>query len=89
MKITGFVGNANLIDETSVENIYSGYDFVQTLSEQSGLPLQFITVSRELLPQTDLQRFGCPVLTIARQLVPPWKKAVEWSSQNHANTGGV
>lgn len=89
IKITGFIGNANLIDETAMADIYSGYEFVQTLAEQSGLPLQFITVSRELLPQTDLQRFSCPVLGIDRQLVPPWKKAVRWSSKNHANTGGA
>ena len=89
MKISGLIGNANLIDETAVDDIYNGYEFVHTLSAQSGLPLKFITVSRELLPQTDLQRFDCPVLTIARQLVPPWKKAVKWSSQSNVKTGGV
>ncbi len=77
MTINGIVGNANLIDETTVEGIYKGYDFVKSLSDQSGLPLEFITAPVELLPEIDLERFSCPVLPIERQLVPPWKKAAE------------
>ena len=77
MSITGIIGNANLIDETSVEDIYKGYDFVKALSDQSRLPLEFITASAELLSEIDVERFSCPVLPIERQLVPPWKKAVE------------
>jgi hypothetical protein len=77
MTITGIAGNANLIDETTVEHIYKGYDFVKEVSDQSRLPLEFITASVELLPQIDVERFSCPVLPIERQLVPPWKKAVQ------------
>lgn len=73
--ITGIVGNANLIDETTVADIYEGYEFVKLLSEESRLPLEFITVAANLLSDVDLKRFSCPVLTIHRQLVPPWKKA--------------
>jgi hypothetical protein len=47
------------------------------LSDQSRLPLEFITASAELLPEIDVERFSCPVLPIERQIVPPWKKAVE------------
>ena len=78
MTITGLIGNANLIDETRVEDIYSGYEFVQSVSQESGLPLEFITVSQELLPKIDLKRFSCAVLPIARQLVPPWLKVSEF-----------
>ncbi len=78
LTITGLIGNANLIDETSAEDIYSGYEFVQTVSQSSGLPLEFITVSQELLPKIDMKRFSCAVLPIARQLVPPWLKVSEF-----------
>ncbi len=77
MAINGIIGNANLIDETSVDDIYNGYDFVKTLSGETQLPLKFITASVELLPDIDMGRFSCPVLPIERQLVPPWKKAVK------------
>lgn len=78
LSISGIIGNANLINETSIEEIYSGYEFVQALSEKSRLPLEFITVPRELLPDIDLRRLTCPVLPIDRQLVPPWEKAKEF-----------
>ncbi|MGD8883625.1 MAG: cobalamin biosynthesis protein CbiA [Desulfobacterales bacterium] len=75
LAVDGIVGNANLIDETSADDIYNGYDFVQQLSEKSDLALEFITVARELLPALDIRRFSCQVLPIERQLVPPWQKA--------------
>jgi len=77
MTINGIIGNANLIDETSIDNIYNGYDFVKTLSGKTRLPLKFITAPAELLSDIDTGRFSCPVLPIERQLVPPWKKAAE------------
>ena len=75
MKMTGVVGNANLIDDTEAEHIYEGYDFVLEYSRECGLELKFITIPEMLKPEIDFGRFTCPVLTIKRQLVPPWKKA--------------
>jgi hypothetical protein len=77
MTINGIIGNANLMDETSVDDIYNGYDFVKALSGESRLPLEFITSSVELLSEIDTGRFSCPVLSIERQLVPPWKRAAD------------
>jgi hypothetical protein len=77
LKITGLIGNANLISETSTDDIYSGYEFVRKLSGESGLPLEFITIAKEILADVDQSRIGCPILSIARQLVPPWLKAGE------------
>jgi hypothetical protein len=82
LTVNGFIGNANLIDETTPDHIYNGYEFVQTLAEQSGLPLEFITIARGLLPLIDIRRFLCPVLPIERQLVPPWQKPVEFAKHN-------
>ena len=76
LSVDGIIGNANLIDETTVDDIHDGYDFVNNLCERSGLALEFITVSRELLSVVDSKQFACPVLPIDRQLVPPWQKPV-------------
>jgi len=75
MKMTSVVGNANLIDDTRPEHIYEGYDFALEYSRHCGLELAFITVPETLVPEIDASRFACPVLTIKRQLVPPWKTA--------------
>lgn len=78
LKITGIIGNANLIDDTGSGDVYSGYEFVQSVSEESGLPLEFITAPQTLLPEIDTQRIACAVLPIVRQLVPPWLKATQF-----------
>ncbi len=80
--INGIIGNANLIDETTVANIYVGYDFVKRLADSGGLPLEFVTIAKELLPEIDMEHFSCPVLPIERQLVPPWKRAVKLGPTN-------
>ncbi len=78
LTVNGLIGNANLIDDTSLDDIYDGYRFVSELSEHSGLPLELITAGRALMPSLDMGRFACPVLPIDRQLVPPWQKPVEF-----------
>ncbi|PIP35185.1 MAG: cobalamin biosynthesis protein CbiA [Desulfobacterales bacterium CG07_land_8_20_14_0_80_52_14] len=74
LAITGIIGNANLMEETRAEDIEEGYRFVRAFSEKSRLPLEMITIPYPLLKQTDITHFSCPVLSIQRQLVPPWKK---------------
>jgi hypothetical protein len=76
LTVSGLIGNANLIDDTGPDDIYAGYRFLRGLSEHSGLPLEFITAGRALMPSLDTDRFACPVLPIDRQLVPPWQKPV-------------
>ena len=75
LEVTGLIGNANLIDETTPRVVADGYAFMRGLSEASGLPLAFITMAEELLPLVNMAQFDCPLLTIRRQLMPPWKKA--------------
>lgn len=75
IKITGLVSNANLLDDTSVEHIFQGYDLVKQVSAHTGLPVEFITATPELKAQLDPDRLSCPVLTINRHLLPPWKRA--------------
>jgi hypothetical protein len=75
LPVSGWVGNANMMDETTLNDIRFGYDFLRQLEVESGLPLEWITAPPALLPEQEQSEFGCPVLPIYRQLVPPWKKA--------------
>ncbi|MCK5098487.1 MAG: cobalamin biosynthesis protein CbiA [Desulfobacteraceae bacterium] len=75
LKVTSIAGNANLIDETTPEIIYYGYEMLQELSQKTGLKIEFVTVATDILPQLDMNKFNCPILPIHRGLVPPWKKS--------------
>lgn len=73
LKITGIIGNANLLDETHLDTILSGYEFVSRFSEKEGLPVVFITAPDHLVQAVIKKRVSCPVLPITRRLLPPWK----------------
>ena len=77
MKITGIVSNANMMQDTTIEHVRQGYDFILRLADQNGLPVEFITVPDALQKANDMTQFSCPLLTIKRQLVPPWLQAEE------------
>jgi len=74
LKVVGLIGNPNLIDETTPEDIRFGYDFLIGLSRASDLPLVFLAVPKPLAATLDAGRFNCPVLIIERHLAPPWKR---------------
>jgi len=76
LKVTGWIGNSHLMDETDAETIYNGYRFMTELAEVSQLPLRLITAPAQLSKQLDQASIRCPILSIRRQLVPPWKDAV-------------
>lgn len=82
LKINGIVGNANLIDETTLDDFYQGYSFVDNLSLESGLPLEFVTAAPALRADIDESKIRCPILSINRQLVPPWLKAAGLGDAN-------
>jgi hypothetical protein len=77
LKVTGLVGNANLIDDTEPDQVIDGYRFVKTLAEESGLPLVFVTVPEHLAARCSTEDWICPVLPIRRQLVPPWLRPAD------------
>jgi len=74
LKVTGLVSNANIIDETTPDDIYKGYNLIQEVSEHSGIKVEFITIPNWLIPEIDIKKFNCPVLPIERRLAPVWSK---------------
>jgi hypothetical protein len=76
LKVTGLVSNANLIDETSLEDIYKGYELLKEVSRKTGVKIEFITVPSNLISQLDMNHFDCPILRIDRKMIPPWKNII-------------
>lgn len=75
LPLSGWVGNAHLMGETTFDHILQGYELMTALTQASDLPLAFITMPWDLWQASDRSIFRCPVLPIRRQLVPPWEKA--------------
>ncbi len=75
LSITGIVGNANVMAETTTKDILEGYDFCRKVAGNGKLPLVFITATTELLTRLDKKAIQCPILSIRRQLTTPWEEA--------------
>jgi hypothetical protein len=75
MSITGIVGNAHLMEETTVDVVMEGYAFCKKVADAGKTPLSFITTPAVLLTRLPKNVIQCPVLVLKRQLVPPWKRA--------------
>jgi hypothetical protein len=75
LRVTGIIGNPNLIELTTPKDVYNGYAFVSEYAEKSGLPLVMTTVPSFLADRLDINKLDGPLLKIQRQLVPPWRKA--------------
>lgn len=75
LSVTGWIGNAHLMEATSLDTVLSGYAFAADVSRTSGLPLVFITAPRSLMDTLPEEAIACPVLPIQRRLIPPWQTA--------------
>jgi hypothetical protein len=89
LAVTGWIGNAHLMEETSPDTIVAGYGFASELSRASGLPLSFITAPMALVGSLGDEAFDCPVLPIQRQLVPPWLLAEKITLPDSRTPGGA
>ncbi len=72
LKVTGVVSNSNLMEQTSPDDIYRGYELIQKFAMHSRVKIEFITANVQLIPQLNMERFECPVLPIKRRLAFPW-----------------
>jgi len=89
LAVTGWIGNAHLMDATSPDTIVSGYGFASELSRASGLPLAFITAPMSLVGTLVDNAIDCPILPIQRQLVPPWQSAEKIAAPDSNASGGA
>jgi hypothetical protein len=78
-----WIGNAHMLEDTTLEHFRYGHDFMRDLHDASGLGVEFVTAPQNLLPLIDAEQSDWPVLPIYRQLVPPWKKAVRFEKHFH------
>lgn len=82
LKVTGFVVNSHLMQETTAGVILEGYHLARRASEQSGIPTVFVTAMEELADAPELGEVEVPVLRLKRYMLPPWIRAKKEESLN-------
>jgi len=72
LSVGGLVSNTHLMDETTPEQIYQGYELTCEVSRLTGIPVRLVTVETRMTGTVDASRFDCPLLPLRRALLPPW-----------------
>ncbi|MBM4320099.1 MAG: cobalamin biosynthesis protein CbiA [Deltaproteobacteria bacterium] len=72
MPVTGLVANSHLLEHTSPEVIYRGWELASAVGLRRGIPVRFVAVARQLLPLLDRARIEAPLFPLTRIMVPPW-----------------
>ncbi len=72
MKVTGFIGNTHLMEETTIDILMEGVAVLKELESATGLPVRFVTAHVRLY-EGFLALTDYPVLPLRRILQPPWK----------------
>jgi len=80
LSINRWACNAHMLDETTLDHLRFGNQFMESLQKASGLKVEFVTAPHDLVRQIEAGQSSWPVLPIYRQLVPPWKKAVGFAT---------
>ncbi len=78
LKMTGLISNNHLMEDTSLEMVSEGYELVQEVSKNTGLPIYFIAIS-EFLEKAAREKISVPILPISRHLLPPHLSKGKWS----------
>ncbi len=72
LSVGGLVSNTHLMEETTPELIYQGYELTCEVSRRTGIPVRLVTVETRMAGLVDANLFDCPLLPLRRSLLPPW-----------------
>ena len=75
LKFTGLISNSHLIEETTAVEVLHGVDLARQVSEQTGLPVCFVSAVESVLAQIKARQMPYPVLPINRSLLKPWERS--------------
>jgi len=71
-RVTGWLVNTHLIDETTPSTILDGWRLGQAVAAQSGLPIRLVAVMNDLAGAPELADIDAPILRMTRLMNPPW-----------------
>ncbi|MBN2384741.1 cobalamin biosynthesis protein CbiA [bacterium] len=73
LKVTGLISNTHLINETTLDIIREGFYLVKKVTEETGIPVKFVTADYSLQAQIQVHDFPVPVLFLERLMLKPWE----------------
>lgn len=73
LKVTGIINNSNIGSETSMDDIFNGYELSSKLSRMLSIPLLYTTISLDLENKANCFAKSHQVMFIKRFMKLPWE----------------
>lgn len=73
LKVTGIINNSNIGSETSMDDIFNGYELSSKLSRMLSIPLLYTTISLDLENEANCFAKSHQVMFIKRFMKLPWE----------------
>ncbi len=73
MRVTGFVANTHLMDETTADIIAEGVKTAETAAHAAGIGVVFAATIFDWKDNALIRGIDVPVLFMERRMLPPWK----------------
>jgi len=72
VRVTGFVSNTHLMEETTLDTVLAGHALAREAEQALGLPLEFVCAPPNMAEEV-AGLTGCDVLPLTRYLSFPWQ----------------
>ncbi|MDJ0762615.1 MAG: cobalamin biosynthesis protein CbiA [Myxococcota bacterium] len=77
LKVTGFICNTHLIEETTPSVIAEGYALTEQVSRACGLPIELVTAVGDLARSPIVTALTARIFELKRIMAPPWLRTRE------------
>jgi hypothetical protein len=71
---TGIVSNTHLLEQTDSKTVLDGLEKAKEVAGRRGLPVVFLSATKDVLKKIDARRLTVPVLELERNLLKPWER---------------
>jgi hypothetical protein len=72
LRVTGFVANSHLIEETTPDVVLEGWRLTREVARQTDLPVRCVAAREPFARSRELAGISAPLLHLQRHMLPPW-----------------
>ena len=72
LKITGLVANSHLIEQTTPEVVFEGWQLAHDVAAQTGISVRCVAMMEEFTGAKEFSEIDAPLLPMQRYMTPPW-----------------
>jgi hypothetical protein len=87
LRVTGFVANAHLLEETTAATVLEGFAIAAEAAARAGVRLRAVALLAHLALDPRIRALPVPRLELSRRMVPPWLRGPSTAGLPSARRG--